>query len=79
MLTLDIEHGGRIYEVTGDGWELTGPGLDDLSIADQDAVGRKFDRLRLELQPVEATPGAASYEGWKQNRVERERLILMPA
>ena len=79
MLTLDIEHGGVVYTVTEDSGELIGPRLDDLSIADQDAVGRKFDRLRLELQEIEATPGAASYERWKQTRVERERLLLMPA
>lgn len=79
MLTLDIEHGGVVYAVTEDRGELTGPGLDDLNIADQDAVGRKFDRLRVELQEIEATPGAASYERWKQTRVERERLMLMPA
>jgi len=79
MLTLDIEHGGVVYTVTEDSGELIGPRLDDLSIADQDAVGRKFDRLRLELQEIEATPGAASYERWKQTRVERERLMLMPA
>ena len=59
--------------------KLTGQGFDDLSICDQDAGRRKSDRLRLELQPVEATPGAASYED-EQNRVERRRLISpMPA
>ena len=68
MLTLDIEHGGVVYAVTEDRGELTGPGLDDLSIADQNAVGRKFDRLRVELQQIEATPGAASYERWKAER-----------
>lgn len=70
MLTLDIEHGGAVYAVTEDRGELTGPGLDDLSRADQDAVGRKFDQRRLELQSFEATPGARAYERWKADRQE---------